>query len=419
MKGESARETGEITVTEVKEIFKSLHEQPQQFFEMMRSDIQQAVAADLDAVMRTELTDWLGRERYQRTGGAVNHRNGSYPRRFTIKGIGDVGLLVPRDRRGESQSRVLPRYRRYEHEISRDLSLLFLCGISTASLPAISLRLLGRKIRLPRSVRPTRSSSRPWRSGGCGTCRSRRSGSVHRWGQLPDAHPAARRNRPRSDGYWRDREGEELVVGMQAGDKESAASWREFFRDLKARGLDGSKVTLGIMDGLMSLETVFREEFPQAKTQRCQVHVVRNVLAKVPRKLKAEVAADIKPIFYAPSRQQALEAFERFRERWQEVVPSAFASLERSLGVCLTFFDFPVEQWVSLRTTNIIERLNKEFRRRTKPMEILPGETACYRLLAFISLKMELHWRSTPVGKVRKSLPFFQEMAYKRFTQES
>ena len=96
--------------------------------------------------MRTELTDWLGRERYQRTGGAVNHRNGSYPRRFTIKGIGDVGLLVPRDRRGEIQSRVLPRYRLYEHKISRDLNLLFLCGISTRSLSAISLRLLGRKI---------------------------------------------------------------------------------------------------------------------------------------------------------------------------------------------------------------------------------------------------------------------------------
>jgi putative transposase len=136
----------EITVTEVKEIFKSLHDRPEQFFEMMRLDIPQAVTAYLDTVMRAEMTAWLGRERYQRTEGAVNHRNGSYPRRFTIKGIGDVGLLVPRDRRGEFQSRVLPRYRRYEHEISRDLSLLFLCGVSTRSLSAISLRLVGRKI---------------------------------------------------------------------------------------------------------------------------------------------------------------------------------------------------------------------------------------------------------------------------------
>jgi putative transposase len=410
----------EITVTEVKEIFKSLHEQPQQFFEMMRSDIQQAVAAYLDAVMRTELTDWLGRERYQRTGGAVNHRNGSYPRRFTIKGIGDVGLLVPRDRRGEFQSRVLPRYRRYEHEISRDLSLLFLCGISTRSLSAISLRLLGRKIspaEVSEANKELVEAVEKWRM---------RDLSVEaiRYLFIDGVNFRMRIQRrveivPVLVAIGVTEKGQKLVVGMQAGDKESAASWREFFRDLKMRGLDGHKVTLGIMDGLTSLETVFREEFPQAKTQRCQVHVVRNVLAKVPRKLKAEVAADIKPIFYAPSRQQALEAFERFRERWQEVVPSAFASLERSLGACLTFFDFPVEQWVSLRTTNIIERLHKEFRRRTRPMEILPGEAACYRLLAFISLKMELHWRSTPVGKVRKSLPFFQEMAYRQFTQES
>jgi len=81
------------------------------------------------------------------------------------------------------------------------------------------------------------------------------------------------------------------------------------------------------------------------------------------------------------------------------------------------FFDFPADEWVSLRTTNIIERLNKEFKRRTKPMEIVAGEAACYRLLAFIALKMELHWRSNPVGKVRKNLPFFQELAYQKFTQ--
>ena len=132
----------EITVTEVAEIIKSLHSHPEQLFETMRVEIQQAVSAYLDAVMRAELTACLGRERYQRTGGAVNHRNGGYPRRFTIKGIGDVQVLVPRDRRGEFQSQVLPRYRRYEQEIGRDLSLLFLCGISTRSLSAISLRLL-------------------------------------------------------------------------------------------------------------------------------------------------------------------------------------------------------------------------------------------------------------------------------------
>jgi len=213
--------------------------------------------------------------------------------------------------------------------------------------------------------------------------------------------------------------GEKLVLSLQSGDKESSASWREFFKDLKVRGFHGSNVTLGIMDGLPGLETVFKEEFPQAKTQRCTVHVTRNVQAKVPKKFKDEVASDLRSIFYAPSKQKAYERFDAFRNRWEKTLPSAVGCLERSIDSCLTFFSFPEEEWISLRTTNIIERLNKEFRRRTRPMEILAGETACYRILAFIAIKMELHWRSNPVGRVRKNLPFFKELAHKNFTQKN
>ena len=130
-------------------------------------------------------------------------------------------------------------------------------------------------------------------------------------------------------------------------------------------------------------------------------------------------ADDLRSIFYATSQDQAWECFEAFRQKWQKVIPSAVECLERNIDVCLTFFNFPPEEWISLRTTNIIERLNKEFKRRTKVMEIVAGETACYRILAYISLKMELHWRSNPVGKVRKNLPFFKELAYEHFTQKN
>jgi len=130
------------------------------------------------------------------------------------------------------------------------------------------------------------------------------------------------------------------------------------------------------------------------------------------KKFKQAVAKDIRTILYAPSKENALESFESFTRKWGKDIPSAVSCLDRSIDICLTFFNFPEEEWISLRTTNIIERLNKEFKRRTKPTEILAGESVCYRLLAFISLKMELHWRSTPVGKVRKNLPFFQKMAY-------
>jgi putative transposase len=209
-------------------------------------------------------------------------------------------------------------------------------------------------------------------------------------------------------------DGAKLVLALQSGDKESATAWREFFKDLKGRGLDGSQIQLGIMDGLSGLEKVFQEEFPHAKIQRCQVHVARNVLAKVPKSVKQSVADNLRSIFYASSRKKADEFAVSFAAKWEKDIPSAVKCLSNSLDACLTFFSFPEEEWISLRTTNIIERLNKEFKRRTKPMEIVAGENACYLLLAFISLKMEASWRTTKIGKVRPNLPL-----YKKFTQLS
>ena len=139
----------------------------------------------------------------------------------------------------------------------------------------------------------------------------------------------------------------------------------------------------------------------------------------LPKKLKKVVADDMRSIFYASSRKKAMEFFDTLKRKWEKELPSAVKCLENSIDACLTFFNFPEDEWISLRTTNIIERLNKEFKRRTRSMEILAGESACYRLLAFISLKMELHWRSNPVGKVRNNLPFFKESAYNNFTQKS
>ena len=100
-----------------------------------------------------------------------------------------------------------------------------------------------------------------------------------------------------------------------------------------------------------------------------------------------------------------MEFSTQFTERWNKDVPSAVKCLQNSLDSCLTFFDFPEEEWISLRTTNVIERLNKEFKRRTKPVEIIAGENACYTLLAFISIKMEMYWRSNPVGALQSPLP--------------
>jgi putative transposase len=403
----------EVTVPEVFEVFKEICVSPEKLFEMMRLDLREVAGEYLTALMEWELTIHLGRKRYERRQGEANHRNGSYPRKFTMKGLGEVQVKVPRDRRGQFQTKVLPRSCRYEEAVAQDMSLMFLAGISSRSLSMISQRLLGRKLshtEISNANRELTAAVEGWRTRDLSqenlrylfvdgvNFDMRVAGSVEKVAVLVAVAVTAA--------------GHKLVVGLQAGDKESASAWRELFKDLKGRGMDGRQITLGIMDGLPGLERVFKEEFPQARIQRCQVHVARNVLAKVPHKLKGAVADDLRSIFYASSQAKALEFFQSFKDCWEKEVPSAVACLERSLPSCLTFFHFPVDHWVSLRTTNIIERLNKEFKRRTKPMEIVAGELSCYRLLAFISLKMELHWRANPVGTVRLNLPFF-----KKFTQ--
>ena len=177
---------------------------------------------------------------------------------------------------------------------------MFLTGISTRSLSMLSKRLIGVKVspaEVSRVNREMIKAVEDWRTRDL-------SGQAIKYLFLDGVNFAMRigggiEKVPVLVAIGVTDKGQKLVLGFQSGDKESATSWREFFKDLKERGLDGSKVTLGIMDGLVGLERVFKEEFPKAKVQRCQFHVMRNVLAKVPRKLKKGVADDIRSIFPA------------------------------------------------------------------------------------------------------------------------
>lgn len=397
-----------VSVTEVAELIKAIQTRPGRFFEMMRMDVQEEVGKYLTGLMDAELTHHLGREKYERADGDANHRNGTYARRFCIKGIGEVELRIPRDRDGEFKTQVIPRSQQYEDAITEDLSLMYLTGISTRSLSLISRRLIGRNIshqEVSKANKELTEAVERWRSRDLSNETIK---YIFVDGVIFSMRVARSIEKvPVLVAIGVTENGSKLVLGIQSGDKESAGSWREFFRDLKNRGLKGNEVRLGIMDGLSGLEKVFQEEFSQAKVQRCQVHVARNVLTKTPQKIKQQVADDLRSIFYATSKEKAKTFYEVFSEKWKAEIPSAVSSLSQSIDRCLTFFDFPQEEWISLRTTNIIERLNKEFKRRTKPMEILAGEAACYRLLAFISLKMELSWRTNRVGKVRPNLPLF------------
>lgn len=408
----------EISIPEVLDLIKEIRQKPESLFEMIRADVRETVGHYLSELMDGELTHFLGRDPYERCEGQSNHRNGSYGRGFTLKGIGEVSVKVPRDRKGEFKTEVIPRSKQYEDEIRQDLCAMFLAGISTRTLSMMSRRLIGRRIspsEISKASKELTNAVEEWRERDL-------SGESFKYiivdgVSFPMRVDGTIERVPVLVAIGVTQKGHRMVLGLQAGDKESASNWREFFKDLKRRRLDGSNVTLGVMDGLAGLERVFKEEFPKAKVQRCQLHVARNVLAKVPRKLKKEIADEIRSIFYASSKNKAMEFFEQFKRRWSEQLPSAVKCLEKSLEPCLAYLNFPEHEWICLRTTNVIERVNKEFKRRTKPMEILAGERSCYTLLAFVCLKMEVQWRSKPIGKVPENLPFLKKLAEKNFTQ--
>jgi len=410
----------EITVAEVQELIKEIRQQPESLFEMIRENVQETVGQYLSSLMDSELTQHLGRDRYERCEGETNHRNGSYHRRFTLKGIGEVGVTVPRDRKGEFNTHVIPRSKQYEDSLREDLCAMFLAGVSTRTLSMMSERLIGRRIsatEVSNASKELTKAVEAWRERDL-------SGESYKYIFVDGTHFSMRidgsvEKVPVLVAIGVSVDGHRTVLALQAGDKESASNWRELFKDLKRRGLDAKAVILGIMDGLPGLERVFKEEFPKSKVQRCQLHVSRNILAKVPRKLKKGIADEVRSIFYASSRKKALEFFEKFKAKWEKELPSAVKCLENSLDACLTYLNFPEEEWLCLRTTNVIERVNKEFKRRTKPMEILAGERSCYTLLAFVCLKMEVHWRSKPIGNVAENLPFLKKLAESNFTQKN
>ena len=136
----------DLTVTEFVELINQIRHEPESLFSMIRENVQGTVGKYLSRLMDVGLTEFLGRGRYERSEGDSNHRHGSYSRKFTLKGVAEVGVKVPRDRNGEFKTQVLPRSKQYEDALREDISVMFLASVSTRTLSLISERLIGRRI---------------------------------------------------------------------------------------------------------------------------------------------------------------------------------------------------------------------------------------------------------------------------------
>jgi len=388
---------------------REMAQDPMTTLQTLAGDLRPRFEGWLNDLMKAELALHLGREPYERKAPSKNHRNGYRSRRVTVKGLGTLELRVPRDREGGFQSGVVPERIQVDPRIEQDLQMLFLGGASTRTVELMSERLFGRRLSSGEVSKANQKLVEPveaWRNRSLagekflylfldGTnFAMRRGDEVVK--QCVLAVIGVNENRQRQ------------VLALQAGDKESKTAWKAVFADLVRRGLDPATIQLGIMDGLPGLEDAFLSTFRRGKVQRCQVHKARNVLAKVRKKDRQVVAEDLRRVFYAGDALAAKQALEAFVAKWKAMYPDAVKCLVKDFEAVTAYLEFPELEWMHLRTTNLIERLNKEFKRRTKPMEIVAGETSVYTILAFVAMKMEMSWRNAPFRNsgFRKLKPF-------------
>src|SRR2546430_336209 len=150
---------------------------------------------------------------------------------------------------------------------------------------------------------------------------------------------------------------------------------------------------------LAGLEAIFQRFFPRAQTQRCQKHAKANACRRVRKQERELFSKDLNAIFYAPTQSAARAAFFALKQQWGRLFPSAVQIIEKDFDSLLTFFQFDPTYWTVLRTTNPIERLNKEFKRRTRAMEVTGGEISTYRCLAYVAQTMEYRWSFHPLSQ--------------------
>jgi len=193
-------------------------------------------------------------------------------------------------------------------------------------------------------------------------------------------------------------EGKKEFLGFILGGTESGASWEFLIRHLIQRGLEPGKLGLVVIDGSKGLTSALSQLLPEVRVQRCIVHKLWNIIGHTPWSLRGVVPAEARQIFYAPNEQEARTLFQAFKERWSKEAPKAVACIEGNINELLSFYKLPFRHWKLIRSTNVIERAFKEFRRRVKIMETFPTEESCQRIMFSLAKMLNETWMTKPIS---------------------
>src|SRR3989449_765814 len=367
----------------IKEEARAQERQPVSLSEL----IHQHVRVAIETAVHEELRAALGTIPYERSEGRRGYRNGSRERTLTGP-TGPVALALPRatlfSGTGDAKewtSRIVPRYQRRMPEVNEAVVATYLAGGNTRRIRGALQPLLKAaplsKSAVSRVVATLKTELAAWRTRSLAdvdavylylaafALRARSAGKVV-------SVPVLGVVGVRSDG------GKHLLA-LELCSGESASAWRGCLDDLVARGLRAP--ALCILDGNPGLRRTVGEVWPRAAVQRCCVHKLRNLERKAPKHALAEIRDDFHRIVYAGNADAARAAYAAFERKWAKCCPGVVTSLREGGDELVTFFTFPKAQWKTLRTTNTIERLHEEFRRRVKTQGSLPSEDAALVLL--------------------------------------
>jgi transposase-like protein len=343
----------------------------------------------LQEVLEQEMTDTLGAEKGERSPGRLGYRSGYYSRGLVTR-VGKLELRIPQDRQGQFSTQIFERYQRSEKALVSALAEMYIQGVSTRKVKAITEELCGHAFSASAISAVNKTLDE----------------SLERFAKRPleEAYPYlvldARYEKVRQDGVIRSQavqiaigindEGRRQILAVELANRESQTSWKDVLLELKSRGLRG--VEFVVSDDHPGLKRAIAEVIPEAVWQRCYVHFLRNALDHLPRKAVDDCLRELRWLYDRRDLTEAQKDLAQWLERWGQKYPKLCEWVEENINETLTFYQLPLSHHKHMKSTNMLERFNEEIKRRTRVVRIFPNEPSCLRLIRALAAETHEDW---------------------------
>jgi len=361
----------------------------QEVFGADKDSLKELLREVLQEVLEQEMTDALGAEKGERSPGRLGYRSGYYNRGLVTR-VGKLELRIPQDRQGHFSTQIFERYQRSEKALVSALAEMYIQGVSTRKVKAITEELCGHAFSASAISAVNKTLDE----------------SLERFAKRPleEAYPYlvldARYEKVRQDGVIRSQavqiaiginhEGRRQILAVELANRESQTTWKDVLLQLKSRGLMG--VEFVVSDDHPGLKRAIAEVLPEAVWQRCYVHFLRNALDHLPRKAVDDCLQELRWLYDRRDLAEAQKDLAQWLDRWGQKYPKLCEWVEENIGETFTFYHLPLQHHKHMKSTNMLERLNEEIKRRTRVVRIFPNEASCLRLIRALAVETHEGW---------------------------